>query len=304
MKLLVTGCHGQLALSLARQAAAIDWLEPVFAGRPELDLGRPETFAGAIDQVAPGMIINAAAFTNVDQAEDEPDLAMRLNGDAAGALARVARERNIPIIHISTDYVFDGVREGPYREDDAPAPASAYGRSKLVGEEQVRAATPDHLIVRTAWLYSPFGHNFVKTIMRLASERDELAVVDDQVGNPSSALDLADGLIALLGRWRRQPVGFGQTYHLAGSGSCSWFDFANAIMAASRRAGGPSARVRPVATTDWPTTAPRPANSMLDSTRFATDFGFRMPDWRVSLGQVVTELARSAANPVYPAQNS
>ena len=292
MKLLVTGCHGQLALSLARQAAAIDWLEPVFAGRPELDLGRPETFAGAIDQVAPGVIINAAAFTNVDQAEDEPDLAMRLNGDAAGALARVARERNIPIIHISTDYVFDGVREGPYREDDAPAPASAYGRSKLAGEEQVRAATPDHLIVRTAWLYSPFGVNFVRTMMQLAESRDTVQVVADQRGNPTSALDLADGLLTVLEAWRHGGgTGLGRTYHLAGTGITTWCGFAEAIFDQCRVLGLPAAGVEPLASADWPTRAPRPRNSALDCRRFETDFGYRMPQWQSSLGAVVARLA-------------
>ena len=193
------------------------------------------------------------------------------------------------VIHVSTDYVFDGSGTGPYREDAAVNPLGVYGRSKLAGEEQVRAANPGHAIVRTAWVYSPFGRNFVKSIMAAAIVRDRLTVVDDQRGSPSSALDLADGLLAMA----QSGDGWGETYHLAGGGEASWCEFAREIMAQCAANGLPHAPVDPIRTEDWPMRAARPSNSVLDSSKFERVFAFFMPDWRTSLSAVVARLAQT-----------
>ncbi|HEU0134162.1 MAG TPA: dTDP-4-dehydrorhamnose reductase [Allosphingosinicella sp.] len=295
MRVLITGREGQLARSLVERSASHPSLTLLTLARPELDLERPETIASAVRSAAPDVVLNAAAYTAVDQAEDEPERAFRVNGEAAGELASAAREAGAPIIQISTDYVFDGQGQGAYRESDPTNPLGVYGRSKREGEERVAAANPDHLIVRTAWVYSPFGKNFVKTMLNLARDRDQLSVVDDQSGNPSSALDLADGLLAILGRWKERPgLGFGETYHLAGTGSTTWRRFAAEVMDCSARLGGPSAEVRPIATADWPTKAPRPANSRLDCSKFAADFGYEAPDWKLSTEQTVRRLLEAA----------
>ncbi|HEX8534431.1 MAG TPA: dTDP-4-dehydrorhamnose reductase [Allosphingosinicella sp.] len=294
MKVLVTGRAGQLVRSLVERSAGVPELEIAALGRPELDLEVPGSAAAAVRRAAPDVVINAAAYTAVDLAEDEPERAMRINGDAAGEIAAAARGVGAAIVQISTDYVFDGRRPTPYREDASTAPLGAYGRSKLAGEEQVRRSNPDHLILRTAWVYSPFGQNFVKTMMRVAQSRGEITVVADQQGNPTSALDLADALLAVLERCRHgERTGLGSAYHLAGTGSTSWFGFAEAIFQECRALGFPAAEVRPIRTSDWPTKAVRPTNSRLDSSRFAADFAFAMPHWRQSLGEVVRRLGAS-----------
>lgn len=297
MRILITGREGQLARSLVERGAADPSLTLLTVARPELDLERLETIAPAVRAAAPDVVLNAAAYTAVDQAEDEPERAFRINSEAAGELASAAREAGAPIVQISTDYVFDGQGEGSYPESAPTNPLGAYGRSKLEGEERVAAANPDHLIVRTAWVYSPFGKNFVKTMLGLARDRDQLNVVADQSGNPSSALDLADGLLAMLRRWSERPgLGLGRTYHLAGTGSTTWCEFAAEIMDCSSRLGGPSAEVRPIATADWPTKAPRPANSRLDCSRFAADFDYAAPDWRLSTAETVRRLLDRASD--------
>lgn len=285
MRILVTGRAGQLVSSLVERARGHPDLELIALGRPGLDLERPGAAAAAIPALAPDLVINAAAHTAVDAAEEEPELAFRINADAAGEVAAAASAAGAPVIHVSTDYVFDGTSSVPYREDDPVSPLGVYGRSKLAGEEHVRAANPDHLIVRTAWVYSPFGRNFVRTMMAAAQGRPELRVVADQRGNPTNALDLADALLALAPRWR------GGTIHLAGTGAASWFDFASAIMAECARHGLPAAKVVPIATSDWPTRAQRPQDSTLDCSRAADWFGVRLPDWRESLAGVVARLA-------------
>ena len=291
MKILVTGREGQIARSLLERAAIVPDYEIAALGRPQFDLERPETLHGPIRTIGPDVIINAAAFTAVDLAEDEPERARIVNAEAAGAVAKAARECGACIIQISTDYVFDGNSEGAYSEDAPTNPLGAYGRTKCEGEERVRAETSDHLIVRTAWVHSPFGRNFVRTMMDLAQDRDTVSVVADQHGNPTSALDLAEGLIGVLEAWRSGETGLGRTYHLAGTGVTSWCGFAEAIFDECRAAGLPAARVEPIATDDWPTRAPRPRNSALDCSRFLADFGFQMPDWRVSVRKVVARLA-------------
>jgi dTDP-4-dehydrorhamnose reductase len=293
MKVLVTGTTGQLAQCLMERSTSRAEIEIVTVGRPELDLEIPGSAERVIGRIRPDLVINAAAFTAVDRAEDEPDLAWRINADAAGEIAAASARAGARIVQISTDYVFDGRSVAPYTEETSPSPINIYGRSKLAGEEQVRSANVEHVIVRSAWIYSPFGHNFVKTMIRLAASRDELTVVDDQVGSPTSALDLAEGLLHMIDRWRagdsRQ---LGETYHLAGTGSTSWYGFAKAIMSESRRVDLPAATVRPIATTDWPTRAARPSNSVLSSAKFAQHFGFAMPPWRKSLAGVVEKLGR------------
>jgi dTDP-4-dehydrorhamnose reductase len=286
MKILVTGRAGQLVSSLVERAQHDPDVSLVALGRPELDLERPGAAADAIADSSPDLVINAAAFTAVDAAEDDPERAFRINADAAGEIAAAARAAGVPIVHVSTDYVFDGASAAPYREDDPVAPIGVYGRSKLAGEEQVRAANPDHLIVRTAWVYSPFGRNFVRTMMAAAREREELRVVADQRGNPTNALDLADALLAIARRWQ------GGTIHLAGTGAASWFEFASAIMAECALLGVPAARIVPIATADWPTRAQRPQDSTLDCGRAASLFGVHMPGWRESLPAVVARLAQ------------
>jgi dTDP-4-dehydrorhamnose reductase len=291
MKVLVTGSDGQLARALAERSA-ISGIELITVGRPELDLAVPGSARRVIRAAAPDVVINAAAYTAVDEAETNPDVAFRINAEGAGKVAAAAADAGAAVIQISTDYVFDGRKSDPYREEDPTAPLGAYGASKLAGEEAVRDANARAVVVRTAWVHSPFGRNFVKTMMAAAKTRDTLTVVDDQRSSPTSALDLADGLLSLIEQWRQSPgAGEGQTYHLAGSGSTSWCGFARAIMDECRNRALPFAEVQPIATADWPTAAPRPANSVLSSEKFARDFGFVMPDWRSSLGEIVGRVA-------------
>jgi dTDP-4-dehydrorhamnose reductase len=286
MKLMVTGCKGQLARSLIERASNRPDMELVALGRPELDLEQPGSAAEAIAEICPDVVINAAAYTAVDRAEDEPELAMRINADGAGEVAEAAARVGAHVIQISTDYVFDGRAAGDYAEDAPTSPVGAYGRTKLAGEEQVRAANWRHAIIRTAWVYSPFGHNFVKTMLRLAADRDELRIVSDQKGCPTSALDIADALLTALPRVQD----WGATYHLAAPKPCSWADLASVVFEASRATGGPSADVIPISTAQYPTPAKRPMYSVLDSGRFARDFGIRLPDWRSSVAEVVERL--------------
>ena len=283
MRILVTGRHGQLAQSLAERGGD----DILLMGRSELDLAIPGSARTAILAARPDLVVNAAAFTAVDLAETEEGQARRINADGAGEVAVAARELGVPVIHISTDYVFDGAATAPYAETAATGPINAYGRTKLAGEEAVRAATPDHLILRTSWLVSPFGRNFVRTMVELGQQRDRLSVVADQYGNPTSALDLADAILVVARRWAAgERTGLGQTYHLAGTGIASWFYLACAVQSEA----GTAAQVNPITTADWPTAATRPAYSALDSTNFTRDFGHIMPDWRVSLAPIVARL--------------
>jgi dTDP-4-dehydrorhamnose reductase len=288
MKVLVTGTEGQLARSLAERARLHPELDLIACGRPQLDLERPGSAAKAIAEAAPDIVINAAAYTAVDQAEEEPDRAFRINAEAAGEVAAAAAAARAGVIQLSTDYVFNGRASDPYHEDSPVDPLGAYGRSKLAGEERVRAANPRHAIVRTAWVYSPFGRNFLRSIVAAAGVRDRLTVVDDQRGSPSSALDLADGLLAMI----KAGGGWGEIYHLAGGGTASWCEFAREIMDQCGANGLPHVPVDPIRTEDWPTPAQRPRNSVLDSGKFEQAFGFAMPDWRASTREVVERLAR------------
>jgi dTDP-4-dehydrorhamnose reductase len=293
MKVLVTGREGQLVQSLVERAACWPDLTIVTAGRPELNLEKPDTIARCVAALSPDLVINAAAYTAVDQAEDDADRAFRINGAAAGELAAAAATVGATIVHISTDYVFDGTAEAPYTEDHAVSPLGVYGRSKLAGEEQVRASNPRHVIVRTSWVYSPFGKNFVRTMINAANHRDVLNVVGDQWGSPTSALDLADGLLTLAAKFGEgRGHGIGKTYHLAGFGATSWHGLAKAIFAQRAQGGAPPIAVNAISTAEWPTRAARPRFSVLDSSRFVSDFGFTMPHWQASLETVVARLTR------------
>lgn len=284
-----------MARSLAERAP-IHGTTVTLLGRPLLDLADPSGIEDIIAEAKGDVIVNAAAYTAVDKAESEPDLADAINGIGTGAVAGAAAAMKIPVIHLSTDYVFDGTSNRPYLETDEPSPLGAYGRSKLLGEEAVADASANHAILRTAWIYSPFGKNFVKTMLRLARERDEIAVVADQHGSPTSALDIADGIIAvarnLLAHPRKQDLR--GIFHMTGSGSASWAEFAAEIFALSARFGGPRARVRPISTVEYPTPAKRPANSRLDCTKLAEVHGVTLPPWRVSLEPCVKRLIDEA----------
>lgn len=290
-RLLVTGIHGQIATALAERAVLNGSFEIVALGRPQLDLADPSTVGAAIEMASPDIIVSTAAHTAVDQAESEEDLATRINSLSAGEIAKAAHRLGVPVIQISTDYVFDGQKSTPYLEDDPVAPVGVYGRSKLAGEIAVRAATDEHVILRTAWVYSPFGKNFLKTMLRLAETRENLSVVDDQIGNPTSALDIADGILTvasnLLSDQSRRLRG---TFHMSGSGAASWADFAEEIFSHTRLRNGPFATVTRIATSDYPTPAKRPANSRLDCSRLRDLHGIVLPAWQSSAAQIVERL--------------
>ncbi|MBZ9744880.1 dTDP-4-dehydrorhamnose reductase [Mesorhizobium sp. CO1-1-7] len=298
MRLLVTGRDGQVAASLLAAGQARAGVEVVAIGRPELDLARPDTIIDAIAGAKPDIVVSAAAYTAVDQAEDEPDLAFAVNATGAGKVAEAAARLGVPVIHLSTDYVFDGTKADAYIETDPTAPLGVYGASKLAGEQAVASANPRHLILRTAWVYSPFGKNFVKTMLRLAADRDEISVVSDQWGNPTSALDVADAILHAATMLHGDFAVFG-TCHLAGTGETNWSGFARHILDTSLKFGGPWARVGDITTMDYPTKARRPANSRLSSAKFGASFGWTAPDWQKSAREVVHRLVSGGSNGPY-----
>ncbi len=285
LRILVTGQEGQVARSLAERNGERHAL--AFAARPGFDLADEDSILRSFDSVRPDFVISAAAYTAVDQAEDEPDVAMKVNRDGPAVLAKAAQRHGVPILHLSTDYVFAGDLDRPYVESDPVGPIGVYGKTKLAGEEAVRASGAAHAIIRTAWVYSPFGNNFVKTMLRLAATRDTLNVVEDQHGCPTSALDIADGLFAAIETWSAEKSG---TYHLAGTGETNWADFARAIFVESASGGGPSATVEGIASHAYPTRATRPSNSRLNSDLFAETFGYRAPHWQDSVRMVTRRL--------------
>jgi dTDP-4-dehydrorhamnose reductase len=295
MRLAVVGCTGQVARSLQEQAALRD-VEVVAFGRPEVDLARADTIEAALRGAAPDAVVNAAGHTAVDQAEGEEALAFALNRDGARAVAATAADLGVPVVHLSTDYVFDGAKQSPYRENDPVGPRTAYGRSKLAGERAVAAANPRHFILRTSWVYAPFGVNFVRTMLRLARERDHVRVVDDQVGCPTYAPDLADALLLLAQRFSQGAPGL---YHLAGPDAMSWCEFARRIFAVSKAHGGPAVPVHPIATAEFPLPTPRPANSRLDSTKMLATFGIALPSADDALQRCVARLLTSRGTESY-----
>jgi dTDP-4-dehydrorhamnose reductase len=293
MRLFIAGSTGQLAQSLVACAAAAG-VETLALGRPRLDLERRQGDK-RIGAFAPDVIVNAAAYTAVDAAESDSARAFAVNRDGAAWLAGLAAQRGIPFIHVSTDYVFDGTKAGAYTESDAPNPQTAYGRTKRAGEEAVLTTHPAALIFRTAWVYSPYGRNFLRTMLRLATERDSLRVVDDQFGNPTSARDIAAALLDVAGRVVGNDDAPRGIYHLAAAGETTWFGFAQAIMRLAAEHRLRSVPVTPITSADYPTAARRPANSRLDCGRLARDFGLRLPSWGESLAATVAVLAAERA---------
>ena len=263
-----------------------------------VDLANLDGFVKALDRIAPDLIVNAAAYTAVDRAEDEPGPATLINGDAPGVLAAWAQRHGARVVHYSTDYVFDGTSTRPYREDDATRPLGAYGRSKLAGETALRESGARHMIFRTAWVYAARGRNFLLTMLRLAAGRDELRVVDDQVGAPTPARLIAEVTAQAIVPWYEggTPVRDG-LYHLVASGQTSWCGFARAIFRRAHAAGliERVPKVQAIRTADYPTRARRPAFSVLDTTRLRDAFGIALPDWQTGLDDVVDELAADRA---------
>jgi dTDP-4-dehydrorhamnose reductase len=279
MRLLVFGQTGQVARELARIAPGA-----TFLGRDRADLTDPAACAVAVTASDADAVINAAAWTAVDKAEAEEPLATLVNGAAPTAMARAAADRGIPFLHISTDYVFDGAGSLPFAPDHPTAPLGAYGRSKLAGELGVRAAGGPHLILRTSWVVSAHGTNFVKTMLRLGRERDSLRVVADQIGGPTPAAGIARTLVTLAAALRDGAPG--GTHHFSGAPDVSWAEFARAIMAGA----GLDCRIEDIPSTDYPSPARRPLNSRLDCSSLETAFGIRRPDWQAGLADILKEL--------------
>lgn len=283
MRVLVFGQTGQVATELARQATAD--IAMTCLGRDRADLSDLAACAAAVAASDADVVINAAAYTAVDKAESEEELATAINGAAPGAMAAACAARGIPFLHVSTDYVFDGSGTQPWQPDDATGPLGAYGRSKLAGEQAVRAAGGAHAIMRTSWVFSAHGANFVKTMLRLGAEREKLTIVADQIGGPTAAGDIA---AALLGMARAFHAGQGPTgtYHFSGAPDVSWADFAREIFAQA----GLTCTVEDIPTSAYPTPARRPGNSRMDCTGLTRDFGIKRPDWRASLASVMSDL--------------
>ena len=296
MRILVTGASGQVATALAEGARLRREIDLLALGRPALDLERPIETEAAIIAARPDLVVNAAAYTTVDKAESEPERAFAINRDGAAAVARATATLAIPLIHLSTDYVFDGAKPTPYVETDPTNPLSVYGRSKRDGEESVRATHPASLILRTSWVFSATGQNFVRTMLRLAETRSEISVVADQIGRPTPADDLAEavlGVAANLLAERAEPALRG-IFHVGGTGDAiSWAGLAEAIFAERVRRGGSAVGVRTIGTADYPTPARRPANSRLSTGRITRDYGISPRPWRDAVKDVVAELSRT-----------
>ena len=288
--ILVVGQNGQLARCL-RDLAMLRGVPMAMAGRPELDLESGEGIDRVTATVDPSAIINVAAYTAVDAAEAQPGRAFGVNCAGAALLANVAAGRAVPFVHVSTDYVFDGAKPSPYREDDATAPLNIYGSSKLAGEGAVLRVNPRAVVIRTSWVYSPYGTNFVRTMLRLANAQPMVRVVCDQFGTPTSAMDLARSILAIVDQL---PLASGRdnagTYHLAGHGETSWYGFAAAIFASLSRRGQRVPKLQAITTDDYPTAARRPRNSCLDSSKAERVFGVRLPAWRSSLEECLDHL--------------
>ncbi|ARQ02308.1 dTDP-4-dehydrorhamnose reductase [Pseudorhodoplanes sinuspersici] len=289
--ILVFGGNGQLGQELSRKAiehgAALTALP-----RSEADITNADQVKAAIQRHKPDVVVNAAAYTAVDQAEDEYDIALRANAHGPAILAAACRSADIPLIHISTDYVFDGKKAGAYRETDAIAPIGAYGRSKVAGEIAVRVGMPKHLIIRTSWIYGEFGKNFLKTILRLARERDELRIVADQHGNPTSTAALASAILSIAPQLQNENTRWG-TYHFCGTGVTSWHGFAEWIVAVQARHTNRKPKVLPITTQEYPTRAARPENSALDCTLIRHVFGTTAEAWTKDSERVTDALLRA-----------
>ena len=295
MKILLLGCDGQVGWELQRSLQPLgEVLALDFQSRDHAaDFSKPDALAATIAAVKPDLIVNAAAHTAVDKAESEPDLAQAINADAPGVLARSAAARGAWLVHYSTDYVFDGSGDQPRREDAPTGPLSVYGRTKLDGENQIRASGCRHLILRTSWVYAARGGNFAKTMLRLAASKSELNVIDDQVGAPTGAELLAD-LTALMARAAQAQPELAGTYHAVAAGATSWHGYARLVIETARARGVPltlpADALRAIPTSAYPTPAPRPLNSRLDTRKLRERFGVHLPDWESGVRRLLDEI--------------
>lgn len=297
MRILLLGANGQVGHELGRSLAPLgEIIATTRSGRLEdgtpcetADLDQPDSLEGLVERITPDWVVNAAAHTAVDRAESDSDAALRANAQSPGVLAVACVRRGAKLVHYSTDYVFPGDGSRPYREDDATSPLGVYGASKLAGEEAIRAAGDAHLIFRTAWVYASHGHNFLRTMLRLGAERDELRVVADQVGTPTPAALIADVTARVMAS---SPRATG-VFHLTARGQCSWQEFATAIFAGAQQRGllAREPRVVPITTADYPTPARRPAYSCLDTSRLRNDLAIDLPTWQQGLDRVLDEIA-------------
>jgi dTDP-4-dehydrorhamnose reductase len=287
-QILIVGASGQLAVALGEGSPSHGLTVRQF-DRPTLDFDRPDSVAAAFAETAPWLVINAAAYTAVDAAEDDADAAFRANRDGPAQLARLCEDAGIPLIHVSTDYVFDGLKGAPYLEDDPTSPQGVYGASKLAGELAVLDLCSRAIVLRTSWVYSPVGRNFVRTMLSVARRTDQLRVVADQKGCPTSAPDLGEAILTIAARiaanrWQDRYSGL---YHAAGSGWTTWHGLAVATFREAARHGAPVPTVDPIETAEWPTRAKRPPDSRLDCGRLERTFGLRLPLWRDGLARTV-----------------
>lgn len=296
MRIVVAGWHGQLAHELSALAAVRDDVTAFAVARPALDLCDSPSVGRTVFGIAPDIIINTAAYTDVEGAEAEPAQAFRSNTFGAASLAAQAARIGIPIIQLSTGHIFDGEKAGAYSEDDDPGPLNVYGRSKLESERAVADANPHHIILRTTWIHSPYGRNFVKSMLCAARQRATIDVVDDEIGSPTYARDLAGAVLDIAGKVLAAPESarWG-TYHVAGTGSVSWYGLAQQVIQASRALGGPTAELHAIKGQDYGTHAARPRNSCLDCSRFQSVFGLTMPDWRPSVDDCVHRILADTA---------
>lgn len=296
MRILVVGKKGQVASAFARQNKNPD-ATCICLGRPDLDITNAVNIASALEKVKPDIVVNGSAYTAVDKAESEKEQAYEVNSVGVGLLARLTAERNVPLFHISTDYVFSGDQTGVYVELDKTGPTGVYGASKLAGEELVRLENAKHLIIRTSWVFDQTGSNFPKTMLRLASNRNEISVVSDQFGNPTDAEEIANAILAAAHSIKQNAdKTLWGTYHFAGPQSVNWADFARMVMESSIHFGGPSALIRNITTAEYPTAAKRPLNSILNCEKFQNTFGYapiplcesikrHMPQWLAAIAE-------------------
>jgi len=293
MKILVFGKTGQLARAL--RGNGDERLTIISLNRDQCDLAHLDRIEFAIAREDPDAVINAAAYTAVDKAEGEPALAMALNGTAPAAISAACKQAGLPLVHVSTDYVFDGLKTEPYGESDPVAPQSVYGRSKAAGEDAVLGSGANAAIIRTSWVYSAQGSNFVRTMLSLAATRDEISVIADQVGRPTWASDLARACLAAAQALAAREKNASGVFHYSGAGDATWADFAEAIFAEAAKRGLPSARVRPVTTAEYPTAAKRPPNSRLDTRKIEQVLGVPVRPWRDALALCMDEIAAHPA---------
>ncbi len=289
MNILVTGSRGQLGSELRELSTRSDNYCFFFCDHFDLDISSPDHVASFCREHGIEVIINCAGYTAVDKAESDVDAAFRVNRDGAAVLAACAKERNALLVHISTDYVFDGRSSTPYRESDPATPLGVYGVSKWEGEEQIRRIAPSHWIIRTSWLYSIYGANFVKTMLRLGAERSMLSVVADQIGSPTWAADLAGVLVSMVERYEKGTL-YASTYHYSNEGVCSWYDFAQAVMELAEL----PCKVVAVESSQYPQIAPRPHYSVLNKSAIKQEWGLDIPHWRLSLAAMLEKLQQKA----------